>query len=193
MQFAFTDEQAMIAETARGFFVEQATSARTRAAMAAVPEALGGAGLGLVELAILFEAAGAQIAALPMLGSLGLCGQALVHGGSSAQQAEWLPALLSGAQIAGYVHDAALTADGNMLTGASRFVAHGGAAGLFVVTNNAGAWLVRAGAAGLTVTPSVTMDQTRPYATVTLAGVAGEPLADPAAAISAANVPAECR
>ena len=208
MQFAFTDEQAMIAETARGFFVEQATSARTRAAMAAdgidhalwaafcqelglagvaVPEALGGAGLGLVELAILFEAAGAQIAALPMLGSLGLCGQALVHGGSSAQQAEWLPALLSGAQIAGYVHDAALTADGNMLTGASRFVAHGGAAGLFVVTNNAGAWLVRAGAAGLTVTPSVTMDQTRPYATVTLAGVAGEPLADPAAAISAAH------
>ena len=208
MQFAFTDEQAMIAETARAFFVEQATSEQTRAAMAAdgidhalwaafcqelglagvaVPEALGGAGLGLVELAILFEAAGAQIAALPMLGSLALCGQTLVHGGSAAQQAEWLPALLSGDVIAGYVHDAALTADGDMLTGESRFVAHGGAAGLFVVTNNAGAWLVRAGAAGLTVTPSVTMDQTRPYATVTLAGVAGEPLADPAAAISAAH------
>ena len=82
MQFAFTDEQAMIAETAHAFFAEQATSERTRTAMAgsgvdhalwtafcqelglagvAVPEELGGAGLGLVELAILFEAAGATL------------------------------------------------------------------------------------------------------------------------------------
>ena len=69
MYFAFTDEQQMIAETARAFFSENATSQRTRAAMAAkgvdagidralwsafctdlglsgigVPEALGGAG-----------------------------------------------------------------------------------------------------------------------------------------------------
>ena len=35
MDFAFTEEQAMIAETARAFFAEQATSERTRAAMAA--------------------------------------------------------------------------------------------------------------------------------------------------------------
>ena len=35
MHFAFTDEQAMIAETAKAFFAEQATSERTRTAMAA--------------------------------------------------------------------------------------------------------------------------------------------------------------
>ena len=38
-------------------------------------------------------------------------------------------------------------------------------------------WLP-ASAAGLTITEQVTMDQTRPYATVTLAAT-GEPLADP--------------
>ena len=129
MHFAFTDEQAMIAETARSFFAENATSQRTRAAMAAdgidarlwtafcqelalsgigIPESAGGAGLGMIELAIIAEAAGAEVAALPMLGSLAMAAQAIAAGGSAAQQGEWLPGLLSGATIAGYVHDAAL-------------------------------------------------------------------------------------
>ena len=73
MHFVFTDEQRMIGETVRSFFAEHATSARTRAAMAgegvdralwtslaqgvglaglALPEEAGGAGLGMVELAL---------------------------------------------------------------------------------------------------------------------------------------------
>lgn len=208
MDFAFTDEQAMIAETAKAFFSENATSARTRAAMAAdgidhalwqafcqelglsgigIPEAAGGAGLGLVELAIIAEAAGAQVAALPMLGSLVLCGQAIAAGGSGAQRASHLPSLLSGETIAGYVHDAALKADGTALTGEAGFVAHGGSAGLFVVTSSAGAWLVAADAPGVTVAPLTTMDQTRPYARVTLEGAQGEPLADARKATGAAH------
>ena len=80
MEFAFTEEQAMIAETAQSFFRENATSERTRAAMDAdgidrrlwsdfcqelglggilVPEKYRGAGLGHAELAIVAEAAGA--------------------------------------------------------------------------------------------------------------------------------------
>ena len=208
MEFVFTEEQQMIGETARAFFTENATSERTRKAMAAdgidrelwtafcqelglsgigIPESAGGAGLGLVELAIIAEAAGAQVAALPMLGSLALSAQAIAAGGSAEQQAAHLSALLSGEVIAGYVHDAALTADGTSLTGAAGFVAHGGPAQLFVVTSNTGAWLVAADAPGVTVTPLTTMDQTRPYARVTLAGAQGEPLADPAAAIAAAH------
>lgn len=212
MEFVFTEEQQMIGETARAFFAENATSERTRRAMAAggpdagidralwtafcqelglsgigIPESAGGAGLGLVELAIIAEAAGAQVAALPMLGSLALSAQAIAAGGSAEQQAAHLPALLSGEVIAGYVHDAAITADGTSLTGAAGFVAHGGSAQLFVVTSNTGAWLVAADAPGVTVTPLTTMDQTRPYARVTLAGAQGEPLADPAAAIAAAH------
>ncbi len=208
MEFAFTDEQAMIAETARAFFTENATSERTRKAMAAdgidaelwtafcqelglsgigIPESAGGAGLGLVELAIIAEAAGAQVAALPMLGSLAMAAQAIAAGGTSEQQAEWLPRLLSGEVVAGYVHDAALTADGDVLTGGDRFVAHGASAQVLVVTSNTGAWIVQADAAGLTVTAQTTMDQTRPYAHVALTGVQGAPLGNPAAAIEAAH------
>jgi alkylation response protein AidB-like acyl-CoA dehydrogenase len=208
MEFAFTEEQQMIGETARAFFAENATSDRTRKAMAAdgidrplwkafcqelglsgigIPESTGGAGLGLVELAIIAEAAGAQVAALPMLGSLALSAQAVASGGSAEQKAAYLPGLLSGDIIAGYIHDAALAVEGNSLTGAAGFVAHGGSAQLFVVTSNSGAWLVATDAPGVTVTVLTTMDQTRPYARVTLAGAQGEPLADSAAAIAAAH------
>ncbi|MFD2498264.1 acyl-CoA dehydrogenase family protein [Rhizorhabdus histidinilytica] len=87
MRFSFSDEQAMIAETVRSFFAEQATSERTRAAMEtahghdaelwrsaaqelglvglALPEEHGGSGLGQIESAIVAEAAGYQVAALP--------------------------------------------------------------------------------------------------------------------------------
>jgi len=208
MHFVLTEEQAMIGETARAFFAENATSERTRAAMAAdgidaalwsafchelglsgigIPESAGGAGLGLVELAIIAEAAGAQVAALPMLGSLALSAQAIAAGGSAEQQAAHLPGLLSGETIAAYVHDAGLTADGDTLTGEAGFVAHGASAQLLVVTSNTGAWIVPADAPGVTVTALTTMDQTRPYARVTLAGAAGEPLADAAAGIAAAH------
>ncbi len=208
MHFVFTEEQAMIGETARAFFAENATSERTRAAMAAngidaalwtafcqelglsgigIPESAGGAGLGLVELAIIAEAAGAQVAALPMLGSLALSAQAIAAGGSAEQQAAHLPGLLSGETVAAYVHDAGLSADGGALTGEAGFVAHGASAQLFVVTSNTGAWILAADSPGVTVTALTTMDQTRPYARVTLAGAKGEPLTDAAAGIAAAH------
>jgi alkylation response protein AidB-like acyl-CoA dehydrogenase len=208
MEFAFTDEQRMIEETARTFFAEHATSERTRKAMAGdgidralwtsfcqdlglsgigIAEAAGGAGLGMVEMAIIAEAAGAQVAALPMLGSLALSAQAIAAGGSDVQKAEILPALLSGESIAAYVHDAGLFTEGDLLTGSDGFVAHGSSASLFVVTSNSGAWIVRPDAPGVTVTPLTTMDQTRPYARVTLSGARGEPLAAADAAITAAH------
>ena len=212
MEFVFTDEQGMIAETARAFFTENATSERTRAAMATtgrdagidralwsafcselglagigIPEERGGIGLGLVELAIVAEAAGSTVAALPMLGSLVLAARAVAMGGSATQRDAHLPALLSGEQIAAYVHDATLTAQGNALTGNAGFVAHGAAADLLLVTSNSGAWIVSADAPGVTVNAQTTMDQTRPYARVTLSGALGEPLEDAASAIATAH------
>jgi alkylation response protein AidB-like acyl-CoA dehydrogenase len=207
MDFVFTDEQRMIAETAQAFFTENATSERTRAAMAAdgidhalwqafcqelglsgigIPEAAGGAGLGLVELAIIAEAAGAQVAALPLLGSLALVAQAIAAGGSAAQRAAWLPALLSGETIAAQVAANDMVADSDRLTCSSAFVAHGSAAQLLLVSGAGGNWLVRADAPGVTVTAQTTMDQTRPYARVDLAGAEGEALADPQAGSNAA-------
>lgn len=208
MDFVFTDEQRMIAETAQAFFTENATSERTRAAMAAdgidhalwqafcqelglsgigIPEIAGGAGLGLVELAIIAEAAGAQVAALPLLGSLALVAQAIAAGGSDEQRTAWLPALLAGETIAAHVTAADLAADGNRIFASSAFVAHGSAAQLLLVSGASGSWLVRADAPGVTLTAQTTMDQTRPYARVTITGAEGEPLGDGDAGAQAAT------
>lgn len=208
MEFAFTDEQQMIVETAYAFFAENATSDRTRKAMAGdgidhalwsafcrdlalsgigLPEGAGGAGLGMVELAIIAEAAGRQVAAFPLLGSLAQAAQAIAAGGSDAQRARWLPGLISGERIAGYVLAPDLQRNGDRLSGGSRFVCHGGSADVFVVTDGRGMWIVPADAPGVSVTAQTSMDQTRPFARIALADVQAEPLAQPEAALAAAH------
>ncbi len=205
MEFAFTDEQKMIAETVQSFFRENATSQRTRAAMTAdgidrdlwnafctelglsgvgLPEEHGGAGLGMIEFAILAEAAGSQVAAIPMLG-LATAARAIAAGGTDAQKAEWLPKLIGGEAIAASAGVPALAAEGGKVTGKIECVPHGGTADIFVFVAPGQAWLVRADAPGVAVTRHVTMDQTRPLATVTLTRAEAEALADPAAAIAA--------
>ena len=205
MEFAFTDEQKMIAETVQAFFRENATSERTRQAMAAegvdralwsafctelglsgvgLPEEHGGAGLGMVEFAIVAEAAGAQVAALPLLG-LATAARAIAAGGREAQTAEWRPKLVSGAAIAACEGMPRLAEDGDRLTGTVTPVPHGALADVFVFVAPGKAWLVRAGSPGVSVTPHVTMDQTRPFATVTLDNAQAEPLAEAEAAIAA--------
>jgi alkylation response protein AidB-like acyl-CoA dehydrogenase len=207
MNFAFTEEQQMIGETARAFFAENATSARTRQAMAgdgidydlwrafctdlglagvALPEAYSGSGLGMVEFALAAEAAGAQVAALPML-SLAMPAQAIAKGGSDAQKSEWLPRLSSGTAIGASAASYGIKASGNQLSGTCEFVAHGAAADMFVVANADGGWIVESDAPGVSVAPKTTLDQTRPYATVTLDDTPGDPLPDWADGIQAAR------
>ena len=210
MEFAFTDEQAMIADTVRGFFAENATSERTRAAMAAqgadagidralwsafatelglagigLPEEHGGAGLGMVEFALVAESAGAQVAALPLLGNA-IVGQAIARGGSEAQKCEWLPRLAAGELVAASAWAPSATAGEDCLSGTFPFVPHGAAADLLFVHAGDRAWIVDPKGAGVTVTPHVSMDQTRPLATVVLDNAAAEALADADAAIAAA-------
>lgn len=205
MQFAFTDEQAMIADTARAFFVEQATSERTRAAMAsgegidralwraftqelglggvALPESFGGAGLGLVEYASISEAAGRQVAALPLLSSLGLAAQAILAGGSDEQRSQWLGPLLSGDTIAsfagtGHCGDRApeFQQHSGRLSGIFDHVPHGAIADLFVVAVEGQALLIERGKPGVSVIPLTTMDQTRPLARLVLDDVEADRL-----------------
>jgi alkylation response protein AidB-like acyl-CoA dehydrogenase len=208
MHFAFTDEQVMIAETAKTFFAENATSERTRAAMAetgvdralwqafsgelglagvAIPETLGGVGLGMVELAILAEEAGGYAATLPFLASLALAAPAILAGGSDWQKARLLPRLASGELIASF---AEANSDGTVgdgtLTGSVLHVPHGASADLFVVAASNGVVIVERGAPGLGITPLISMDQTRPYARLDFDGVAADTLADPRAAMHAA-------
>ena len=211
MEFAFTEEQAMIGETVRTFFADNATSERTRAAMAAtgrdagldralwsafagelglagvgLPEVHGGAGLGMVEFALVAEAAGAQVAALPLLGTA-MLGRAIAAGGAVAQQAAWLPRLASGEVIGTAAWEADLILTDGTLFGSVPYLPHGAAADLLLVAAAGGAWLVDLASPGVTVTGHVTMDQTRPLATAVLDGAAAEPLADGAAALAAAH------
>jgi alkylation response protein AidB-like acyl-CoA dehydrogenase len=207
MDFAFTDEQKMIAETVKSFFIENATSERTRKAMAAdgfdrelwtafcqelslagvaLPEEFGGAGLGMVELAILAEAAGSQVSAIPLLG-LSMASMAISAGGSKEQKERWLPAIAGGETVAVFADGPALKATGGKLSGKLELVPHGGVANLLVASGASGAWLVDTASDGVDVQVFTTMDQTRPLATIALDNVSGAPLPDVAAARAAAN------
>ena len=211
MEFAFTEEQGMIGETVRTFFADNATSDRTRAAMAAtgrdagldralwsafagelglagvgLPETHGGAGLGMVEFALVAEAAGARVSALPLLGTA-MLGRAIAAGGSAALQEAWLPRLAAGEVIGTAAWEGELTLAAGKLSGTVPYLPHGAAADLLLVAAVGEAWLVDLAAPGVTVTGHVTMDQTRPPATARLDGVAAERLADGAAALAAAH------
>jgi alkylation response protein AidB-like acyl-CoA dehydrogenase len=92
MQFAFTEEQQLIRESARAFFNESVSSERVRAALrtevgyeqdlwnamvremgwagTAIPNAYGGAGLGMVELAILQYEQGSRLAPSPFFSTV---------------------------------------------------------------------------------------------------------------------------
>jgi alkylation response protein AidB-like acyl-CoA dehydrogenase len=206
MDFSLTDEQRMIAETARTFFIEQATDERIREAMEGegidralwtafcaemglggltLPEPLGGAGLGMVEFATVAEAAGAQVAPVPLPG-LAMATAALLAGGSDAQRSEWLPRLAAGEAVPACASNFVRNGEGDRLSGSAEFVAYGAVADVFVLCGETGAWIVPANAEGLSVERFVTMDQTRPLAHVRLANVAAERILDGSAAHLAA-------
>ena len=207
MDFALTEEQKMIADTARVFFTENATSERTRAAMAAggldaatwrayceelgfgglgMPEAFGGAGLGMVEFATVAEAAGAQVAAIPLLGQA-MAIAAILAGGDTAQKERWLGPIAGGEKVAVVAEAGSADFAGDRLTAQLEHVPHGAVADLFLVLGAENAWIVETAAAGVTITAHTSMDQTRPLAGVRIEASTAVPLADAAAAAAAAR------
>lgn len=201
MHFAFTEEQAMIAEMARAFFAAEATSERTRAAMAtpegidgklwqafgelglagiALPASHGGAGLGALGMAIVAEQAGAHVAALPCIASH-IAAEALLAGGTDEQRQAWLPRLASGRAIATFAAAGGIWRDGRF-TGLAPLVPHGMAADILVLESDGRALLVEADAPGLSHETQVTMDQTRPLARIRLEAAPAAPLAGDALA-----------
>jgi alkylation response protein AidB-like acyl-CoA dehydrogenase len=137
------------------------------------PEALGGAGLGMAELAVVLEALGRTLAPEPILATL-LAGRALLRGGSEAQQRAWLPRVCAGDAFLALAYEergpdeagrvaarAERAGAGWRITGEKTPVLDGAAAQAFVVAaRTAGGerdpdgvtlFLVPAGAAGLEV------------------------------------------
>ena len=122
MQLVLTEDQELLAKTAADFVAEHSPVARVRQLrdvgdpdgfsralwkqMAELgwvgipfPEAVGGAGMGLAELAVVLEALGRTLAPEPFLSCTLLAGQALLHAGSEAQKSRWLPPLVAGEQL----------------------------------------------------------------------------------------------
>src|SRR5262249_27209821 len=64
-----------------------------------VPEQYGGAGVGVLELALLCEQLGRCVVPGPFFSSAVLATLAILHGGSSAQKKRWLPPLARGELI----------------------------------------------------------------------------------------------
>lgn len=152
------------------------------------PEAHGGLGLGAVDLIVLLEEMGRSLCPLP-LASTDLAVAALTALGSDAQQAAWLPKIAAGdviATLAVFESSDVPTADGIattatargndvVLDGAKLFVPDGQHADLVLVAAREGqgvsVFAVAADTPGVTVSPLVVVDATKPAAEVRLASV----------------------
>ncbi|AMO55491.1 acyl-CoA dehydrogenase [Endozoicomonas montiporae] len=118
MEFAFTEEQEMIRDSAESFLQDHSSSAAVRAAMETesgydpqlwtristemvwpaltIPETFGGLGLGYVELTILLEEMGRNLLCSPFYSTVCLGVNSLLVAGSDAQKQQWLPSIAEG-------------------------------------------------------------------------------------------------
>jgi len=133
MEFAFTEEQEMIRDTAASFLAEVSSSEAIRAAMATeqgydselwsricgemywqaihIPEAFGGMGLGYVEVVAMMEQMGRYLLCSPFFSTVCLGANALLVAGNDEQKANWL----------GQMCEAGLTAAVAFNSGAARW------------------------------------------------------------------------
>ena len=151
-----------------------------------VPEALGGAGLGQVEVAVVMEELGRTLACLPYFGTVGLAVNALLASGDEAAQADLLPRLASG-EVTGTL--AVLEPSGSweldaleararregggwVVDGVKAFVVDGHTADVVLVAARAPGGLsvfaVEGGAGGVERLPVPQLDQTRKLARLEL-------------------------
>jgi alkylation response protein AidB-like acyl-CoA dehydrogenase len=204
--FDLTDEQQAIRSTAREFLASRFKSERIRelaasedgfdavawAEMAelgwpglALPEEWGGQGLGIVDLAVLFEEMGYALAPSPLLSNT-VVGLALTLCGSDDQRQRYLRPLAAGerrgtpalwdagspATIGEFTMPAEADGDGIVLNGEKVLVLDAASADFFMVATADGRrHLVESAAAGVTVTPEESIDLTRRFCTVSFDGV----------------------
>ena len=206
MDFSLTEEQRLFQTSVRTFVENECPPQTTRAvfdrrrdaddlwqglvqlgvAGIVAPEEHGGAGLELLEAALVAEELGRGAVPTPFLGHT-LATLAIARGGTAAQRTAWLPRLASGGARATV---AFAEGDGRWLPGAWRAIHTGGRvsgtkrhvpeaerADVFVVgCEDATLALVEPGP-GVRVTAEASMDHGRPLATVAFDGAIAESLA----------------
>ena len=203
MYFDLTDEQQAIKSTAREFLAARYKSERIRELAGsehgfeqsdweemaelgwpglALPEEWGGQGLGIVELAVLFEEMGYALAPSPLL-STTVAGLALAKNGSDELKERWLRPLAAGeargtlamfdagtpATIGSFEMEARADGGGVVLDGEKVLVMDAATADFFLVATSDGhRHLVERGADGVSIEPEPSIDLTRRLYTVRL-------------------------
>jgi alkylation response protein AidB-like acyl-CoA dehydrogenase len=206
MYFDLTDEQQAIKSTAHDFLASRFKSERLREIAAsddgfdadgwremaelgwaglALPEQWGGQGLGIVDLAVLFEEMGYALAPSPLLSNT-VVGLALSLCGSDDQRERYLQPLAEGerrgtpalwdagspAAPGGFTMEAKADGDGIVLDGEKTLVMDAASADFFLVATSDGRrHLVERGADGVSITPEDGIDPTRRFSSVRLDGV----------------------
>jgi alkylation response protein AidB-like acyl-CoA dehydrogenase len=206
MYFDLTDEQQAIKSTAHDFLASRFKSARLREIAAsddgvdeagwkemaelgwaglALPEEWGGQGLGIVELAVLFEEMGYALAPSPLFSNT-IAGLALSLCGSDDQRERYLRPLAAGelrgtpalwdagspGHPGGFRLPAEEDGDVVVLSGEKVLVMDAAGADFFLVATADGRrHLVESDADGVTVTPETGIDPTRRFYSVRLEGV----------------------
>lgn len=195
MHFGLTEEQELLQETLRRFASETLPPNRLREQFdlgtgfdaefwrgaaevgltgLVVPEAFGGAGLELLDLALAFEVLGEAAAPGPMLGHA-LTTLAIARGGSEDQKRRWLPGLASGEIVGGAAfgeagdrwdpEDWSLLEEDGRLTGAKTFAELGPHTQLLLVGCRGRALaIVETAASGLRIEPVDGVDRGRALA-----------------------------
>ncbi len=206
MYFDLTDEQQAIKSTAHDFLAARYKSERIRELAGsengfeqsdwdemaelgwpglALPEEWGGQGLGVVDLAVLFEEMGYALAPSPLL-STTLVGLALTHCASDDQRERYLRPLAVGEKRGApalwdagspgnpgaFAMEAKAGGDGVVLDGEKVLAPDAALADFFVVATSDGKrHLVDSGADGVTVTAEPSIDLTRRLYSVRFEGV----------------------
>ena len=121
----FNEEQLMLQDQVRNLCSEQATADQLRQLItdkapwseslwktmaelglqaAAIPEDMGGVGLGIKDLCVIAEELGKVVAPVPFFSSVCMATEAIKLAGSIEQQQKWLPQLAAGEKVATLAH-----------------------------------------------------------------------------------------
>jgi alkylation response protein AidB-like acyl-CoA dehydrogenase len=200
MDFGLSDEQKLLDDSVRRFLAERLPIARVRELRDAeqsfdaaawkelaslgvvgclVSEAHGGAGLGVLDAAVIATALGHGAAPLPFLSSAVLAPVLFEALGSPEQQQSWLPRLAAGeARVAVAAaerverrQDAGVRESGGRLSGLALFVPDAVGAEACLVASGDDLWLVATDARGLEVRSLPSIDATRRLAELRFADV----------------------
>jgi acyl-CoA dehydrogenase len=208
--FVLTEEQGLLRDQVRGLLDKQAAPERLRELItagqghspqlwqslaelglcgAAIPEAYGGVGLGVMELAVICEELGRAVAPVPFFSSVCMAAEAIALAGSDEQKARWLPGLATGETIATLAWAEgsgapqtswSVRVDGDRVSGRKWPVPDAAIASLCVVIarGHDGPQLAvtELDQAAISRTPLAGFDELRHHATLEFAGAACEPL-----------------